>query len=294
MRFIRWRAMPAGLSWRRSNSSRARSLGYRLEHEQRHISLFLSAGRWDYQGRNLDGLGYSIHLVDQATGGSSVGRDRFTHRRFFLLTPGYVPVYRQWVEVESPPTAVDNHAYWIVMTLWRDENGTYKPLKILESDHLLLGDKQVVLDEKVWRDRSTAPISDPLAIFDNGFALDSWEAPETARAGEPLSITFAWRSEAEGSEDHAQFLHLGHAEDGEWWVYDQEPLGARLPTRLWYRGLADSQTWQVPLPADLAPGRYNLFSGLYRARDNEGVPARDTSGDYFVDARVPLGSLVIE
>lgn len=272
----------------------ARLLGYRVEHEKRHISLFLSPGRWDYLGQNLAGLGYSIHLVDQVTGESSFSRDRVTHRRFFLLTPGYVPVYRQWAEIERPASAQINRANWIVLTLWRDENGQYTPLKILASDLQLLDDTQLVLGEKVWRGESTASTRDPLAIFDNGFALDAWEAPETVRAGEPLTITFAWRSEADGREDHAQFLHLGHAESGEWWVYDQEPLGARLPTRLWYSGLADSQTWRVPLPADLAPGRYTVFSGLYRARDKERVAASDAVGDYFLDARVPLGSLVIE
>jgi hypothetical protein len=189
---------------------------------------------------------------------------------------------------------VDNHAYGIVLTLWRNENGTYKPLKILESDHPLLEDTQVVLNERVWRDRSTAASGDPLAIFDNGFVLDAWEAPETARAGELLTLRFSWRSDADGKEDQAQFLHLGHTESGEWWVYDQAPLGARLPTRLWYKGMADSEIWRVPLPADLAPGRYSVFSGLYRMRDKERIPAHELSGDYFLDARVQLGHLVIE
>ncbi len=274
--------------------SGARLLGYRLEHEQRHISLFLSPGRWDYQGRNLDGLGYSIHLVDQVTGESSVGRDRFTHRRLFLLAPGYAPVYRQWAEIERPALATSNRAYWIVLSLWRNEGDAYTALRILASDLQLLDDRQVILGEKVWRGSSAAATRGPLAIFDNGFALDAWEAPATSRAGTPLTVTISWRSDADGSEDHAQFLHLGHAESGEWWVYDQEPLGARLPTRLWYSGLADSETWQVPLPADLAPGRYEVFSGLYRARDKERVAVRDPAGDYFPDARVPLGSLVVE
>ena len=72
-----------------------------------------------------------------------------------------------------------------------------------------------------------------------------------------------------------QFLHLGHEETGATggcmtscpWVH-------RLPTRLWYKGLADSEVWQVPLPADLAPGRYEVFTGLYRSRDLERVPAK--------------------
>lgn len=274
--------------------SGARLHGYRLEHKQQHISLFLSPGRWDYLGRNLDGLGYSIHLVDQVTGESSVSRDKFTHRRYFLMAPGYAPVYRQWSEYEKPAAAESNRANWIVLTLWREERGAYKPLNILASDLQLLNDTQLVLGESVRRDKSTVASSDPLAVFDNGFVLETWEPPAAVKAGEPMMLTFSWRSDAYGKEDHAQFLHLGHAESGDWWVYDQAPLDARLPTRLWYKGLSDSETWRVPLPADLAPGRYSVFSGLYRTRDKERVPASNAAGDPFLDARVPLGSLVID
>ena len=274
--------------------SGARLLGFLLENNKKHINLFLSPGRWDYLGRNFSGLGYSIHLVDQASGESSQSRDRITHDRHFLLTPGYAPVYRQWVEIARPAAATANRAMWIVLSLWRDEGGHYTPLKIHASDLELLNDTQVILGEKVWRSASTAAAPDPLAIFDNGFALDAWDAPEIARAGQPLTLGFSWRSDADGQEDYAQFLHLGHAASGEWQVYDQAPLGARLPTRLWYRGLVDSETWHIHLPTDLAPGRYEVFSGLYRTRDKERIPARAPAGDYFLDARVPLGRLVIE
>ncbi|MCY4540082.1 MAG: hypothetical protein OXE52_17855, partial [Chloroflexi bacterium] len=134
----------------------------------------------------------------------------------------------------------------------------------------------------------------PLAVFDNGFALEAVDLPESAGLGETLSINFAWRSEAEGREDYVQFLHLGHEETGAWFVYDQQPLGPRLPARLWYRGLADSETWRVPLPPDLSPGQYNVFTGIYRASDRERVPASDSTGERWLDARVRLGTLTIE
>ena len=95
-------------------------------------------------------------------------------------------------------------------------------------------------------------------------------------------------------KDYTQFLHFRHEVSGTWWVYDQQPLGPRLPTRLWYNGLIDSETWQVPLPADLAPGQYNVFTGLYRQSDLERVPASDADGMPFLDGRVPLGSLIVE
>ena len=54
------------------------------------------------------------------------------------------------------------------------------------------------------------------------------------------------------------------------------------------------EVWQVPLPADLAPGRYEVFTGLYRTRDLERVPASDMDGEPWLDGRVLLGSLVLE
>ena len=140
----------------------------------------------------------------------------------------------------------------------------------------------------------SAPPAEPLAHFDNGFTLDTVSLPATAHAGDTLNINSPGAATAPGSEDHIQFLHLGHAETGEWFVYDQQPLGARLPTRLWYSGLADSEVWSVPLPADLAPGRYDVFTGFYRARDGERVPATDADGAPWLDARVKLGSSIIE
>ena len=69
---------------------------------------------------------------------------------------------------------------------------------------------------------------------------------------------------------------------------------ARLPTRLWYSGLADSEIWAAPLPSDLASGEYAVFTGLYRMSDKERVPVKGRDGRLFVDARVPLGFLTLE
>lgn len=48
------------------------------------------------------------------------------------------------------------------------------------------------------------------------------------------------------------------------------------------------------MPADLEPGRYLMFTGLYRAGDKERLAATQTDGAPFSDARVPLGVLIVE
>lgn len=253
------------------------------------VRLYLSPERWDYNG-----LGYSIHLVDQISGKSIVSRNTHAYRRLeFYLAPGHIPVYRQWKRIRFPPETPTNHALSVVLTLWHKQGEEIVYDRPLSSDLKLLGEAQVQLAELVLPVDTPIPATTPLASFENGFSLGAAALPELARSGESLSVSFTWHSSKRGYEDHVQYLHLGHVESGAWFVYDQEPLGARLPTRLWYAGLSDSDTWQVPLPADLAPGQYRVFTGLYRTRDQERIPAKEPDGRPFIDARVPLGSLII-
>ncbi|MCE2471266.1 MAG: hypothetical protein J4G18_05085 [Anaerolineae bacterium] len=254
------------------------------------VRLYASARQADYVG-----LGYSIHLVDQVSGESIASSDEWADRQhgFWLFGPDYMPTYRQRMHVTIPPQSPPNRALWVVLTLWRKKAGEFARMKIVGSDLQLL-DRQVVLSEMALPSDATAPSPTSLAVFDNGFTLEELEWPESAQAGDALPLRFAWRSDEDSVVDHIQFLHLGHGESGDWWVYDQQPLGRRLPTRLWYSGLADSETWLVPLPEDLAPGSYTVYTGLYRHRDNERIPALDAAGKPWSDARVRLGSIFIE
>ena len=273
-------------------------LGYRTDREEGAlvIQLFASPASW----HGYTGLGYSVHLVDQFTGESIAGLDASASRRvrwrlnMNVHSERYLWMYKQRIAVQFPAQTPTNRALWVVLTTWREEDDVFVPQKIISSDHQLLGDTQVVLGELVLPAESATSLTGSLAAFDNGFALDTVDLPDRVRSGETLTIPFTWRAKEDGAEDYVQFLHFSHDETGNWWVYDQQPLGARLPTRLWYAGLADSEIWQIPLPADLAPGRYKVFTGLYRASDLERLAASDADDTPFVDARVPLGILTIE
>ena len=207
--------------------------GYRIETSTgaTRVQLYLSARKPDYFG-----LGYSIHLVDQVSGKSVASNDKWAehHHSIWVLGPNYVQVYRSSMDVIYPPQTPTNRALWVVLTLWREVGDEFVAQKIISSDHQLLNDTQVVLSEWVLPGESTASQTIPLAVFDNGFALDAFDLPERAQAGESMTIEFNWRSDDDGAEDYVQFLHFGHEESGSWWVNDQLPLGPRLPTRLWY------------------------------------------------------------
>ena len=166
-------------------------------------------------------------------------------------------------------------------------------MTINASDHQQLSDTQVVLRELVIPAPLSPAPSVSLAEFENGFALIATELPEIARAGETLAIPFTWQAASDSTEDWVQFLHFVHEETGALWNHDQQPLGERLPTRLWYEGLRDTEAWQITLPADLASGNYAIYTGLYRLSDLARLPVHDSDDMPLPDARVPLGFLTI-
>jgi len=241
-------------------------------------------------------VGYSVHLVEQLSGESIAKFDELANRDTSIDSggAGHERVYAQDVDLNVPPHAPTNQALWAVLTVWRADGGEYMPLKVQSSDLPLLDDGQVILNELVLPAETSPKTSVPLASFHGGLALEAVAMPQHAQAGETLDITFAWRADETGGTEAIQFLHIGNEETGEWWGYDQPPLGRRLPTRLWYQGLADSETWLVPLPENLAPGRYAVYTGLYRTRDLQRIPATDADGLPWPDNRVALGTLVIE
>ena len=243
-----------------------------------------------------DDVGYSVHLVEQLSGESIAKFDKLANRytRIEIGGAGHQRVYAQYVNLKVPPHAPTNQALWTVLTVWRADGGEYMPLKVQSSDLPLLDDGQVILKELVLPAETSSATSVPLASFHGGLALEAVAMPQHAQAGETLDITFVWRADETGGTDAIQFLHFVHEASGAWWGIDQQPLGPRLPTRLWYQGLADSETWQVPLPEDLAPGSYTVYTGLYGIYDSERLPATDADAVPWPDNRVALGAVVVE
>ena len=283
-------------------------VGYQLDANGQHPAIIV----YFPHGLALSDLGYSVHMIDMASQNSVASHNAHFNKRHkvSLRKHDYKPLYQQTPEIAMPLDLPANRAFWFVLAVWRERDGEFYRDKIVSSDLPLLGETQVILGESVLPAVSASVTSPPLARFDNSYLLQVADLPDSVIAGDPLPITFAWHSDVAGRDDLSQFLHFVYVspsgegesaeegaesvESGEWWGFDQSPLGARLPTRLWYAGLADSETWQVPVPVDLAPGRYAVFTGLYRASDQKRVPVSDAAGAPWLDKRVPLGSIIIE
>ena len=181
---------------------------YRIEFGGRGpaLHLHMSPVGWDFKE-----LGYLIHLVDQVSGDSIASQDKMLSPQLkFLMGPGYVPAYRQWVKVVIPPETPAKRALWILLTLWRKEGDEFIRQRIIESDHRTLAASQVILGEMVLQEDAAASPAAAVARFENGFFLDAFDMPPSAQASENLPITFYWRSDEAGSEELIQFLHIGY------------------------------------------------------------------------------------
>jgi len=124
--------------------------GYHIDsgEEAIHIRLYAYARQRDYIKFGVS-MGYSVHLVDQASGESVVSSTKLAGRRhgFWLFGPDYMSIHRQQMEVEIPPGTPANRAFWVVLALWHRQGDEYAFQKIITSDHQLLDDTQVILGE---------------------------------------------------------------------------------------------------------------------------------------------------
>ncbi len=237
--------------------------------------------------------GITVQLLDQGAQEVVAVRNQWSDGEYESWVVG--KTYRRELSLEIPADVSLNRALWLVLTLWRQDGSEYPPLTITASDQQQLSDTQVVLGEYVFpaAEQGALPDDAPDYRFGNSFALRGAEIPANARTGDTLAIPFTWQAVSDSTEDWVQFLHFVHEETGALWNHDQLPLGARLPTRLWYEGLRDTEAWQITLPAELPPGRYAIYTGLYRLSDLARLPVSDADGMPLPDARVPLGSITI-
>jgi hypothetical protein len=63
---------------------------------------------------------------------------------------------------------------------------------------------------------------------------------------------------------------------------DRQPLGGFYPTSAWEPGAQVAETYQLDIPADLAPGRYRVVTGLYDPVKNERLLGADSSTSFLL------------
>jgi mannosyltransferase len=127
------------------------------------------------------------------------------------------------------------------------------------------------------------------AEFGPAIRLDGFDRGEIGEGF--LPITLYWRSTATPAGDLLVFIHLVDAQTGETvGQVDGIPANSLRMTSGWRPGEVIIDSHLLPFPADLQPGRYQVYIGLYDSDSGERLPVM-LQGDVQSDGRLRLLTL---
>jgi hypothetical protein len=136
----------------------------------------------------------------------------------------------------------------------------------------------------------------PTPRFDLGgqAALVGYDVPQNAvQPGDTLPITLFWQAQARIPEDYQVFVHLMGPDGRPIAQGDKSPLDGDWPTSAWEPGQTFRDDYQIEIPADLAPGTYELRVGLYRLADFTRLPVQGPEGRVS-DSAIILGQARVQ
>jgi 4-amino-4-deoxy-L-arabinose transferase-like glycosyltransferase len=135
--------------------------------------------------------------------------------------------------------------------------------------------------------RLTAPID-----MNHSLEFLGYDAPLSVKPGETMPLTLYWRVRQDVSAQQlplSLFVHLLNAQGG--FAAGRDLLA--FPTAGWRNGDVWVQQNDVPLPADLKPGTYQIEMGMYSQADNSRWHVYDAQGNDAGD-RLLLSEVEIE
>jgi hypothetical protein len=191
-----------------------------------------------------------------------------------------------WVPGEIWP---DGHRWSLPLDArpgpYRVEVSFYSPATLELLDTPVTAGYLIVADEPP---EPLAP-QKPLAVFAEGIVLTGLEIPAGHwTAGQTVPVQLSWQATAPHRKRYTTFVHLvGPA--GLMAQHDQEPFGGFYPTSDWLTGISVTDHSPLALPADLPPGEYQLWVGLYDSNTGQRLAwLQDGGGDAFAAATVQV------
>jgi 4-amino-4-deoxy-L-arabinose transferase-like glycosyltransferase len=116
------------------------------------------------------------------------------------------------------------------------------------------------------------------ARFGEGIRLETVGiVDEAPRPGNVVRVRLVWRAESTTAETLKVFVHVIRA-DALIAQHDGQPVGELRPTYTWAAGEIITDQFALRLPADAAPGTYQLRIGLYEADTLTRWPTRLADG----------------
>jgi hypothetical protein len=138
-----------------------------------------------------------------------------------------------------------------------------------------------------------ADFGQPPIIELNGYDLTGGElSPDDELSpGDSLGLTLVWRSLAgDLLSRYNVFVHLVDGAGEIVTQSDSEPAGGLRPTTSWREGEVISDAHALNIPADIGPGEYTLWAGLYDPETSQRLPVY-VDGQEQPDGRLNLTTL---
>jgi hypothetical protein len=101
----------------------------------------------------------------------------------------------------------------------------------------------------------------------NGMALQGFRVPQTGQIGHPLPVETDWQASQKLPGDYHLFVHVLDQNGKMVTQADTIPGSGTFPTANWSAHQDWVETLDVPLPPDLAPGKYSVYAGWYSYPD---------------------------
>ncbi len=193
--------------------------------------------------------------------------------------------------LEVAPWAPAPLRYQLELGLFEAESGQRLPA--MQGDGTP-ADPPVVAGVSVVSAELPAAPAHPLDVqLGETIALRGYDAPPKVSAGEAFTVSLHWEALAAVEEELVAFVHLWEpGAAAPLAQHDGIPRGGWFPTAAWQKGDYVPDTHILALPPELAPGRYPLWTGLYRPGDGSRLPVSGPEAPYAFDL-VPLGEISI-
>ena len=182
--------------------------------------------------------------------------------------------------------------YMAAFPLWRwniaTNTAVSRPLHHVRTEtQTIIFQQDAYVYETTWPYVADAdPETPTTAVFADALRLLGFDMGD----GNPLDLTLYWESLAPVAADYDIFLHLLDADGNLVAQLDQQPLSGLAATSTWQAGDLIRDPLQLPLPADLLPGVYELRLGLYLRESGERLPI---SGAPVVNGALSLSPIAI-
>ncbi|MFN2253662.1 MAG: hypothetical protein ACK2U6_05410 [Candidatus Promineifilaceae bacterium] len=131
------------------------------------------------------------------------------------------------------------------------------------------------------------------ARFGDAILLDSFELSPSPDPGGPLDVTLFWEALDSPAADYTVFVHLLDGDGQIVTAHDGMPAQDSFPTGAWKPGLVVADTHTLDIPPDLAPGTYQINTGLYLLETGQRLPVLDAAGVEQLDRALPLAEIEI-